>query len=301
MTAGMGMQNMIQIPSDRWTGQMEINALEDAIQEQIEKGKHPFFLNTMAGSTVMGAFDDHHKMSEISKKYNLWHHVDGCWGGFLGWASGDNRERLMGGIEKADSVSINAHKGFGVPLQCALLVTNKKNGALKASNSSSADYLFHESEYSKYDIGDKTLSCGRKADGFKFWLWMKRHGLKEMTRIADSALEKAEYITKKIEEQSDKFTMVNKPMGTNVCFWYIPPAFRNAPYTDEHKTAVHKLIFERMQQQGTILVQHNPLPEFDLPNFFRLVLKSENANTEDMDYLLSEIDRLGADITSAEL
>lgn len=255
----------------------------------------------MAGSTVMGAFDDHHKMSEIAKKYNLWHHVDGCWGGFLGWASGDKRERLMGGIEKADSVSINAHKGFGVPLQCALLVTNKKNGALKASNSSSADYLFHESEYSKYDIGDKTLSCGRKADGFKFWLWMKRHGLKEMTRIADSALEKAEYITKKIEEQSDKFTMVNKPMGTNVCFWYIPPAFRNAPYTDEHKTAVHKLIFERMQQQGTILVQHNPLPEYNLPNFFRLVLKSENANTEDMDYLLSEIDRLGADITSAEL
>jgi glutamate/tyrosine decarboxylase-like PLP-dependent enzyme len=70
----------------------------------------------MAGSTVMGAFDDHHKMSEIAKKYNLWHHVDGCWGGFLGWASGDKRERLMGGIEKADSVSINAHKGFGVPL-----------------------------------------------------------------------------------------------------------------------------------------------------------------------------------------
>lgn len=77
---------------------------------------------------------------------------------------------------------------------------------------------------------------------------MKRHGLKEMTRIADFALEKSEYVTKLIKEQPDKFEMVNDPMGTNVCFWYTPPAFRNAPYTDEHKTAVHKLIFERMQQ-----------------------------------------------------
>jgi len=50
-----------------------------------------------------------------------------------------------------------------------------------------------------------------------------------------------------------------------------------------------------------VLVQHNPLPEFNLPNFFRLVLKSENASVEDMDYVLKEIDRLGADITSAEL
>ena len=92
--------------------------------------------------------------------------------------------------------------------------------------------------------------------------------------------------------------MVNKPMGTNTCFYYIPPAFRGgAPYSDEHKTAVHKLIFERMQQKGTVLVQHNPLPEYNLPNFFRLVLKSENSTLEDMDYLLEEIDRLGADIT----
>jgi hypothetical protein len=51
-----------------------------------------------------------------------------------------------------------------------MLITNKKKGALKAANTSGAEYLFHETEYSKYDIADKTLSCGRKADGFKLWL-----------------------------------------------------------------------------------------------------------------------------------
>jgi glutamate/tyrosine decarboxylase-like PLP-dependent enzyme len=253
----------------------------------------------MAGSTVMGGFDDHNLLNEIAKKYGLWHHVDACWGGSLAWSK--KRDELFKGIEKVDSVSINAHKGFGVPSQCAMLVTNKKTNALRASNTSGADYLFHESEYSRYDIGDKTLSCGRKPDGFKFWLWMKRHGFKEMHRLADAALAKTEYITEQLKAQPEKFEMMNEPMGTNICFWYTPRAFRGVEYSDEHKTAVHKLIFERMQEHGTVLIQHNPLPEFNLPNFFRLTLKSENSTIEDMDYVLESIDKLGGDITAADL
>jgi len=94
--------------------------------------------------------------------------------------------------------------------------------------------------------------------------------------------------------------MVNDPMSVNICFWYTPPAFRGenaSKYTDEIKTATHKLLFERFQKQGTVLIQHNPLPEYNLPNFFRLVLKSEKSTKDDMDYILSEIDRIGADIT----
>lgn len=46
------------------------------------------------------------------------------------------------------------------------------------------------------------------------------------------------------------------------------------------------------------MIQHNPLPEFNLPNFFRLVLKNEKSSKDDMDYILSEVDRIGSDITA---
>jgi len=36
--------------------------------------------------------------------------------------------------------------------------------------------------------------------------------------------------------------------------------------------------------------------DYKLPNFFRLTLKGENSRIEDMDYLLSEVDRLGSNI-----
>ena len=195
----------------------------------------------------MGSFDDHHALSAICKKYGMWHHVDACWGGFL-VLSEQWKEKLFNGSEKFDSVAFNPHKGLGVPGQCSLLITNNKKDALRMSNTSGASYLFHETEYSKYDIGDKTLSCGRRADSFKLWLSMKKHGMEGFVRFADYAMEKSIYITKRIKEQPDKFEMVNEPMGVNICFWYNPPAFRGdkkSEYTDEFKTQTHKLIFER--------------------------------------------------------
>lgn len=93
-------------------------------------------------------------------------------------------------------------------------------------------------------------------------------------------------------------------MGVNVNFWYTPPAFRDGgahakEWDFDMKVAVHKEIFERFQTEGTCLIQHNPLQEFNLPNFFRLTLKGEKSRLEDMDHLLAEIDHLGNNITPA--
>ena len=58
MVSGMGMENMIKLPSDRWTGNLDTDALERAIEAEKAKGNHPFFVNSIMGSTVMGGFDD---------------------------------------------------------------------------------------------------------------------------------------------------------------------------------------------------------------------------------------------------
>ncbi len=46
-----------------------------------------------------------------------------------------------------------------------------------------------------------------------------------------------------------------------------------------------------------MMIQQNPLEEFNLPNFFRLTLKNEKSTLADMDYILENIDRLGQDLT----
>lgn len=288
------MNNMIQVAGDRRTGQMIPEALDAAIREQKALGKTPFFVNSVGGTTVFGSFDDQYAINAVCKEHGLWHHIDGCWGGIMAFS--EKHKHLYAGSHLADSVSINAHKAFGVPNQCSYLITNNRPHALRAANTSGATYLFHDTEYSKYDLADKTLACGRKADGLKLWLTLKRHGLDGIAHLADFAMEKAQYITQQIKAQPDKFEMMHDPMGTNICFSYTPPAFRGKDYTWEQKVNVHKLIFDRMLVDGVMLIQHNPLEEYNLPNFFRLTLKNEKTRIEDMDFVLEKIDQLGQDI-----
>jgi len=184
---------------------MNAEALEEMVKAEIAKGNKPFYVNSVAGTTVMGSYDDHHAISAICKKYGMWHHVDGCWGGFLVFADKHKDKGLFDGVEKADSISLNAHKGWGVPQQCSLLMINDKGDILRRTNQSCADYLFHETEYSKYDIADKTLSCGRRPDAFKLWLSLQFHGSDGYVRMAEAALDKAIYMTEEIKKRTDSF------------------------------------------------------------------------------------------------
>merc|ERR1712086_784418 len=213
----MGINQMKNIPSHRYSGAMDVDALDKAIQAEIDNGNKPFFVNTLSGSTVMGGFDDQVAISEVCKKYGIWHHVDACWGGFLIF-SDRCKDTIFKGIELTDSIAFNPHKGLDTPLQTSLLMTNNKHNSLRKANTSGAEYLFHETEYSKYDIGDKTLSCGRKADSFKLWLSTKKHGINGYKKIADAAFDKTMHITQLIKEQPEKFEMVNEPVGANTCF-----------------------------------------------------------------------------------
>lgn len=295
MVAGMGMNQMKGVASDRMTGAMIPEALDQAIVQAKKNGETPFFVNSTMGTTVMGGYDNSHAISEVCKRHGLWHHMDACWGGLFAFS--DGTRHMFDGSHLADSVSLCLHKGLGVPQQCSFLITNNKPKALEKSNSSGATYLFHDTEYSQFDLSDKTLSCARHADSLKVWLHFKRQGLRGLAKQADEVMEKSIKLTQLVEEQPDKFQMVNKPMGNNICFFYHPEAYRNgSEYSDDHKKMVHKELFERMQKEGSILIQHQPLEEFNLPNFIRVVFRAEKTRIDDLPYILDEIDRLGKDI-----
>ena len=47
-------------------------------------------------------------------------------------------------------------------------------GFMKQCNASNASYLFQPDKLNaEYDLGDKTIQCGRRADAFKLWLAWK--------------------------------------------------------------------------------------------------------------------------------
>ena len=61
----------------------------------------------------------------------------------------------------------------GMPLQCSVLLTAHAD-ILKQTNASGAAYLFQPDKLNaEYDLGDKTIQCGRRPDAFKLWLAWK--------------------------------------------------------------------------------------------------------------------------------
>ncbi|KAL3933681.1 MAG: hypothetical protein SGBAC_010288, partial [Bacillariaceae sp.] len=301
MICGMGTKQMVAIPSNPDSFQMDPAALEESIIWHKQNDHKPFFVNAVAGTTVMGAFDDIATLREICDRYGLWLHVDACWGGFLAFASPEYKGNLLRGIELADSISFNPHKGLGVVQQCSMLITNNKPDALRQCNGLDAEYLF-QPQNGGYDNGNKTLGCGRKGDALKLWLAIRKHGLDGFSQIANHEIEKAQYMAQLVTEAED-FELVSVPMGTNVCYWYLPTYFQQNPeeYTHERKAMVHKMIFDRMKKYGHCLVQQQPLQEFGLPNFFRLALGGDKTRKSDMDYVLNETRRLGWDMTPAHV
>ncbi|XP_008486117.1 acidic amino acid decarboxylase GADL1-like, partial [Diaphorina citri] len=79
---GIGMDNVIRVKTNE-RGQMISSFLEQAIQTSLAEKKIPLFVNATAGTTVLGAFDPLDEIATICEKYDLWMHVDACWGGSL--------------------------------------------------------------------------------------------------------------------------------------------------------------------------------------------------------------------------
>jgi len=170
-------------------------------------------------------------------------------------------------------------------------------------------YLFHEHAEQEWDLGEKTLNCGRRVDVFKLWISWKVQGDNGFATTVDHAFDQAEYMSKQLMLQQDKFRMV-KPsfQSLNVCFWYIPPSLRgklSEETTDEKSMKslgeATLTIRKRIQLEGKLLLNYADLQagqrgEPAMPYFFRMITCNPASKPYDMDFVLSEIDRLGSDL-----
>lgn len=217
--SGVGRKNVRYVKTNL-KGQMLPSHLEELIQTDLNEGHLPFFVNTTAATTVLGAFDPIEEIDAVCKKYNLWHHVDGAYGGSVIFSK--NYKRLTKGVENADSFSVNAHKMIGTPLTCSIILTKHKK-CLYNSFSNDAEYLY-QTDGDDYNLGKTSLQCGRRNDALKFWTTWKSVGTKGLEKIVDHQFHLADAARDYIRNNPD-YTFYSFDDSIAVCFNYknIPP------------------------------------------------------------------------------
>lgn len=129
-------------------------------------------------------------------------------------------------------------------------------------------------------------------------MW-KAKGTDGFEHHIDKVFDNAQYFTEKIRNRKGFELILPEPECTNICFWYLPPSMQNKSFKDleSRESALHKVapkIKERMMRDGSMMITYQPLKK--LPNFFRLVLQNSGLKHSDMDYFISEIEKLGADL-----
>ncbi|KAL3284061.1 hypothetical protein HHI36_018229 [Cryptolaemus montrouzieri] len=292
---GLGADNVYAIKTDS-CGKMDPRDLEIQIKRCIEEGASPFLVSATAGTTVLGAFDPLNELADICEKYHLWLHVDAAWGG--GALMSKKYRHLLSGIERADSITWNPHKLLTAPQQCSTLLL-KQEGLLADAHGTNAAYLFQKDKFYdvKYDTGDKHIQCGRRADVLKFWYMWKAKGTNGLVQHIEKVFENAAHFTELIRNRPGFELVHPTPECTNICFWYIPKSLRNEKSSKDYKERLHRVapaMKEKMMKEGTMMVTYQS--QKGNPNFFRIVFQNSGLNKQDMEHLVEEFERLGANL-----
>src|SRR5205814_3217569 len=103
---GIGHDNVRLISVDE-RYKINLHELVAAIEEDRTAGHLPICVVANAGTVATGAFDPLSQIGEIARRFNLWLHVDGAYGGFA--AAAPTEPPLFAPIWEADLVPRQTH------------------------------------------------------------------------------------------------------------------------------------------------------------------------------------------------
>ena len=198
---------------------MDLAELEKTIAADRRAGFTPFLLVGTAGSVDTGSIDDLSALADISRREQLWFHVDGACGA-LAVLAPDLAPRLRG-IERADSLAFDFHKWGQVPYDAGFILV--RDGLLhrKAFATFSA-YLRREERglaggsWWPCDFGPD-LSRGFRA--LKTWFTLKVYGTNALGAVISRTCELARYLESRVLETPELELLA--PVELNiVCFRY---------------------------------------------------------------------------------
>ncbi len=116
---GIGCENIIPVSVD---GKSKINLvkLKEKVKEILSDGSSKIMAVVgIAGATETGTVDPLPQIADICEENQIHFHVDAAWGGPT--LMSEKYRNLLSGIDRADSVTIDGHKQFYMPMGCGMV------------------------------------------------------------------------------------------------------------------------------------------------------------------------------------
>ncbi|HVF41123.1 MAG TPA: aminotransferase class V-fold PLP-dependent enzyme, partial [Gemmatimonadaceae bacterium] len=212
--AGISRRNVRIVEMDEMF-RMRVADLESAIRADRSAGLHPFLVAASAGTTNTGSVDPMHEIADLCQREGLWLHVDAAYAGFA--ALTEEGKRMLAGIERADSLTLDPHKWLFVPFECGCLMVRNPS-TLESAFRIMPEYLKDvEPGEEEVNFADRGEQLTRYSRALKVWLSVNYFGTDAIVSAIEDAMTRARLLESLIEASPDFEILCPAQFGI-VCF-----------------------------------------------------------------------------------
>ena len=188
MIIGIRPQCIRTVPSDGLF-RLDVDALARTVADDRAAGFNPITVAANAGTSVTGAIDPLEAMADYCQAEGIWLHVDAAYGGFA--IVTEQGKRLLRGIERADSIGLDAHKWFFQPYEASCLLV-KEAGTLENAFAVRHDILQDTVWGANHpNFSDRGLQLSRSVRALKVWMSVQTFGMAAFRRAVSKGMELA--------------------------------------------------------------------------------------------------------------
>lgn len=282
---GFHKDQIIKLPVNH-KRQVDIHEVQPALNKAKKEGFKVFCIVANAATTAVGAFDPINDLAAAAEKNDCWLHIDGAHGAsFL--LSEKHRGKLKG-IEKADSITWDAHKMMFIPGTCSMLFYKNKHRS-KLAFRQNASYVFEkeEDQYTKYDGAKKNIECTKRPMIMNLWGIWTFYGPKVFEQ-------KIEYLCDlgskayQVLKANHNFECLHEPEANMLCFRYKPENFNSSKLKD-----FQLQIRNQIKSNGNFFISK---VNIDGEPALRVVFMNHRIQLDHFEMLLEEIQQIGNSI-----
>jgi glutamate/tyrosine decarboxylase-like PLP-dependent enzyme len=224
---GLGSDAVRKVPVNSAL-RMDVGDLAEQIKLDRAAGDLPFLIAATAGTTNAGVIDPLPRVADMATRQGLWLHVDAAWGGAA--ALVPELRPVLTGIERADSITFDAHKWLSVSMGAGMFLTRHRD-ILSETFRITTEYMPPPGGEDTVDPYTHSMQWSRRFIGLKVFLSLLVAGwegyaaaIRHQTAMGDLL---------RHELQSDGWDVVNETRLPLVCFTYqsVPPE-RQAAYLE---------------------------------------------------------------------
>ncbi|MBU0993632.1 MAG: putative pyridoxal-dependent aspartate 1-decarboxylase [Proteobacteria bacterium] len=303
---GIGNQNVIAVDVDD-RSRIDISLLKQEIRQLKKDGKTKIIaIVGIAGSTETGSIDPLREMAEICKKNDTCFHVDAAWGGPT--LMSEKYRHLLNGIELADSVTIDGHKQFYMPMSCGMLYF--KDPSIMDLMAYHANYI---NRRGSVDLGIKTFSGSREANSLILDSALKIMGTRGYALLIEHGIEVAADFAEEIESR-ENFELVTKPVLNILTYRVFPKQLKKEHEAgdDDQKKAINarlneinRIVQQVQREAGNSFVSRTAFKMKKNPNeqmvVLRCVMMNPMTNMSILKDILDEQEKIYLDWDAGKL